>query len=81
MAKVTTGTVTYTIDAATLKVSSDTASDRMIAAVDRAIQSELLDYSPALGSKLAFVANAVARFVGGKASEVDEPPAEEGVVY
>lgn len=81
MAEVTTGSVTYIIDAKTLEVSSREADGRMTAAVNRAVQSELLDYSPALGTKLAFAAGVVARLVGGHVSRIEEPPAEEGVVY
>lgn len=81
MAEVTTGSVTYIIDAKTLEVSSRDADSRMIAAANRAVQLELLDYSPALGTQLAFAASVVARLVGGDVSRIDEPPQEEGVVY
>ena len=81
MAEVTTGTVLYTIDAATLLVSSSDANRRMIDLINKALAVELLDYSPALGSKLAFAAGVVARLVSGTIVSIDDPPAEKGRVY
>jgi hypothetical protein len=81
MAEITTGQVTYTVDAKTLAVSSASAKQRMIAILDSAVQAELLDYSPALGDKLIFAANVVARIVGGKVVAGTVATSEKGVVY
>lgn len=47
----------------------------------RLAESAIEEYSPAMGGKASYVANAVVALVGGKVALVDEPLSEEGVVY
>jgi len=81
MVKVTTGFVIYVIDDKTLQVTAPQASERMVSMVNRFVQTELSDYSPALGSKVLFAAEVVARVTGGKITGKPKPTSEKGVVY
>lgn len=81
MAKVSTGLITYLVDEKTLLVSSALANKRMTDLLNRTVQTELLDYSPAMGSKVLFAAMVVANIVKGKVALVDQPSSEKGVVY
>lgn len=81
MVEVTTGKVRYAVDAKTLAVSSASANQRILETINSAVQNELLDYSPALGDKLIFAANVVARVVGGKVAAGAVVSSEKGIVY
>jgi hypothetical protein len=81
MSEVSTGSVVYVINEQTLAVSSAQASERMVAMLNRSVQSQLIDYSPAFGSKGLFAARVVAELVGGKISKTAVSPSEKGVVY
>lgn len=81
MQEVSTGSVVYAISEKTLTVSSAQASERMVAMLNRAVQSQLIDYSPAFGSKGLFAARVVAELVGGKISKTPDSPSEKGIVH
>lgn len=51
------------------------------AVVQRLCESAAAEYSPAMGGRVAYIANWVSEVTGGEVVSVDEPPAEEGVVY
>lgn len=81
MVEVSTGSVVYAIDEQTLEVTAPQANERMVSMLNRSVQAELLDYSPALGSRVLFAAQVVARLAGGKVASKPEPSPEKGVVY
>lgn len=81
MVEVSTGSVVYAINEQTLEVTAPQANDRMVSMLNRSVQSELLDYSPALGDKVLFAAQVVERVTGGKIVGKPEPPFKKGVVY
>lgn len=51
------------------------------AVVQRLCESAAEEYSPAMGGRVAHIANWVSEVTGGEVVSADEPPAEEGVVY
>lgn len=81
MVEVSTGSVIYAINEKTLEVTSPQADERMVSMLNRSVQTELLDYSPALGSKVLFAAQVVARVTDGKIAGKPKPSSEKGVVY
>ncbi|NDF13525.1 MAG: hypothetical protein EB060_12025 [Proteobacteria bacterium] len=81
MPEVSTGSVVYVINEKTLAVSSAQARERMVAMLNRAVQSQLIEYSPAFGSRGLFAARVVAELVGGKISKTNDSSSQKGVVY
>lgn len=71
----------YSITSEQGKVSVSGGDEFLNAVMQKLVASAAEEYSPAMGGKATYIANAVVALTGGEVVSVDEPQSEEGVVY